>query len=212
MAPAGILHISRNRQGKFFTVSSDGGGKKGRPLASPRGLIDKPTVSPGRPSFQGAEAQHTEWQPHSLRTFPCRRLGAKVSHWGPCLCHWAPSECASFAPPRCCYCLESKWPSRGKALEMKLFLLHAVQHNCLLSFLLPQAATSLAIPRELWSAKVAYSQASLEGLLWTSDPTHQSLCHWPNHHNSHHLSCICSVHDPVLSTWCVFFYFSSILT
>lgn len=29
-----------------------------------------------------------------------------------------------FLPLLCCYCLDSKWPSRGKALEMKLFLLH----------------------------------------------------------------------------------------
>lgn len=75
----GFAHFPGTDRGNSLLSLVMGEGKKGRPLASPRGLIDKPTVSPGRPSFQGAEAQHTEWQPQSPRTFPCRRLGAKVS-------------------------------------------------------------------------------------------------------------------------------------
>lgn len=123
------LHIFQEQTGEIlYCLRSDGGGKEGKTLWPPQGALSiSPQSAQADPSFQGAEAQHTQNGSHSPQGHsPADVWELKVSRGARAFVTGLLPERASFAPSRCCYCLESKWPSRGKALEMKLFLLHAV--------------------------------------------------------------------------------------
>lgn len=172
------------------------GGKGSQADLAPRSSINRPAVSLGSPAFQEAVAQHRT-AAVAPTIIPCRCLGAKGS---PGACSFVIGlfrTCLpfSFPPPPCCYCLGSKWPSRRKTLEMKLFLLHATSLPPLLPATPGSAITSNSQELLIWESGLVPGFPRMR-----SGPVHQTLLCWPHHHNSQHLLCTYCVQGTVLST------------